>query len=153
MAAGQQPWIVRVPFFHAGPRVAGIFCAGHMRYPWIRGVASKNRAFSVAPREIRWSNPWFGSVLNGQVGTWPFFEVSILLLYLRIFSTSVSLRINVQIGMLIMALFYTATAGVAICSVIRCVGLASQTIQFCNTASGPVQLLNSVFNPICIIMI
>lgn len=45
-----------------------------------------------------------------------------------------------------MALFYTAMVGVAISAVIRCVGLASQSLQFCKTTSRPVQLLNSVFN-------
>lgn len=75
-----------------------------------------------------------------------FAKVSILLLYLRIFSISKPLRISVHIGTLFMALFYTAMVGVSISTVIRCVGLAAQTLQFCNTASGPVQLLNSVFN-------
>lgn len=75
-----------------------------------------------------------------------FAKVSILLLYLRIFSVSAPLRISVHIGILVMALFYTAMVGVSISTVIRCVGLAAQTLQFCKTASGPVQLLNSVFN-------
>lgn len=75
-----------------------------------------------------------------------FAKVSILLLYLRIFSISRPLRISVHIGILVMALFYTAMVGVSISTVIRCVGLAAQTLQFCNTASGPIQLLNSVFN-------
>lgn len=75
-----------------------------------------------------------------------FAKASILLLYLRIFSTSKALRISVHTGLFVMALFYTAMAGVTIRSVIRCVGLKSLTLQFCNTATGLVQLLNSVFN-------
>lgn len=75
-----------------------------------------------------------------------FAKVSILLLYLRIFSINTPLRISVHIGMLVMALFYTATAGIAISSVIRCVGLAAQTLDFCNTTIVLVQLLNSIFN-------
>lgn len=73
-----------------------------------------------------------------------FAKLSILLLYLRIFSISTPLRISIHIGILVMALFYTAIAGVATTTVVRCVGL--QSPQFCKTSVGPVQLLNSVFN-------
>lgn len=75
-----------------------------------------------------------------------FTKASILLLYLQIFSISRPLRISIHIGMLIMALFYTAMLAVSIPSLVRCVGLKAATTQFCKNAGGLVQALNSAFN-------
>lgn len=45
-----------------------------------------------------------------------------------------------------MALFYTAMIGVAIASIVTCNGMAGTTSQFCKNYSGPVIMLNAVFN-------
>lgn len=75
-----------------------------------------------------------------------FTKLSILLLYLRLFSVSRQLRTGIHVGIAIMALFYTAMIAVAIVSVVECVGMATMTLQFCGIVSGPVQILNSTFN-------
>lgn len=67
-------------------------------------------------------------------------------MYLRIFSISKSLQRSIYVGLLIMALFYTAMVCVGIAAVVRCVGLAASTNQFCKNDGGPVQLVQSAFN-------
>ena len=73
-------------------------------------------------------------------------KVSILLLYLRIFSISTPLRISIHIGILIMALFCAASVGIGIGSVVKCVGIAAKTLHYCHNVTGPIQLFNSAFN-------
>lgn len=52
----------------------------------------------------------------------------------------------IHFGMVILALFYTAMIGVAISSIVECNGIAASTLQFCKNYSGPVVMLNAVFN-------
>lgn len=47
-----------------------------------------------------------------------------------------------------MSLFYTAMIGVAIGSLIKCNGLNALTVPFCRHYSGPIVMLNAVFNVI-----
>lgn len=75
-----------------------------------------------------------------------FSKISILLLFLRLFKIDRSLRINVYVGLMAMALFHTAMIGVGIGTVIKCVGLSANTSTFCNDASGSIQLSQSAFN-------
>lgn len=75
-----------------------------------------------------------------------FAKVSILLVYLRLFEINRPLRISIHVGLVLMALFHAAIVGVGIATVIKCVGLAGSTLQFCKDASGSVQLTQSAFN-------
>lgn len=73
-------------------------------------------------------------------------KTSILLLYFRIFSISTPSRISIHIGILVMALFCAASVGIAIGSVVKCVGIAAITLPYCRNVNGPVQLLTCGFN-------
>lgn len=75
-----------------------------------------------------------------------FAKVSILLLYLRIFSVSKPLRMSIHIGLVIMALFYTAMVVVGIVGTVKCVGIGASTNQFCKDDGGSLQLVQSAFN-------
>jgi hypothetical protein len=71
-----------------------------------------------------------------------------MLLYLRVFSVSKTLKIVVYIGIVVMSLFYTAMIGIAIGSLVKCNGINALTVQFCRNYSGPIIMLNAVFNVI-----
>ncbi|KAF4621901.1 hypothetical protein G7Y89_g14444 [Cudoniella acicularis] len=73
-------------------------------------------------------------------------KLSILLLYIRIFGVHQTMRIVAYTGIAVMGAFYTAMIGVAIGSLVKCNGLNALTVQFCRNYSGPVVMLNSVFN-------
>lgn len=75
-----------------------------------------------------------------------FAKLSILLLYLRIFTTSRCLRISVYIGAVVLTLFYIAMIGTGIAVMSTCAGLASASIDICDKISNDIQLLNSAFN-------
>lgn len=75
-----------------------------------------------------------------------FAKLSILLLYLRIFTTNRFLRMSVYVGGLILTLFYTAMIGTGIAAMTKCAGLAAASIDVCDKISNDIQLLNSAFN-------
>lgn len=75
-----------------------------------------------------------------------FAKLSILLLYLRIFTTSRGLRISVYVGAVLLALFYMALIGTGIAAMTSCVGLAVTSIGICDKITNDIQLLNSAFN-------
>lgn len=75
-----------------------------------------------------------------------FSKISILLLYLRLFKIDRRLRLNIYVGLFVMALFHTAMTGIGIGTVVKCVGLSASTSPFCNDASGSIQLSQSAFN-------
>ncbi|KAH7311255.1 hypothetical protein B0I35DRAFT_437781 [Stachybotrys elegans] len=75
-----------------------------------------------------------------------FAKLSILLLFVRIFSVNQGMRITIYVGMAVLTLFYVAMACVAIASMVQCDGLDADSIQFCRNYSGPIILLNASFN-------
>lgn len=89
-------------------------------------------------------------LLSANGITYPFTifcaKLSILLLYIRIFGVNETMRIVSYTGIALMGAFYSAMIGVAIGSLVKCGGLNALTVQFCRNYSGPVVMLNSVFN-------
>lgn len=75
-----------------------------------------------------------------------FTKLSILLLYIRIFSTSRRYKTYIYISAVTMGLFYASMIGIGIGSILECHGLSSTAKQFCKNYSGPVVLLNGIFN-------
>lgn len=75
-----------------------------------------------------------------------FAKLSILLFYVRIFSVSKSLRRLIYASTAAMALFYSAMVGVAIASILRCIGVEAISLPLCKAYSGPIILLNGSFN-------
>jgi hypothetical protein len=75
-----------------------------------------------------------------------FAKLSILLLFIRIFSVNQGMRITIFVGMAILTLFYVAMACIAIASMKICNGLDADSITFCRHYSGPIVLLNASFN-------
>jgi hypothetical protein len=51
-------------------------------------------------------------------------------------------------GVIIMDIFYTDMIGVAVASIVICNGMVATTSQFCENFSGPVIMLNAVFNDV-----
>ena len=77
-----------------------------------------------------------------------FTKLSILFLYLRIFSISNIFKYTIYSGVVIMTLFYTAMICAGIGAVVLCKDEAADTLQLCKNYSGPVVMLNVVFNVI-----
>lgn len=75
-----------------------------------------------------------------------FAKLSILLFYLRIFTTNRGLRFSIYAGGLILILFYMALIGTGIAAMTTCVGVASMSIEVCDKITNDIQLLNSAFN-------
>lgn len=65
---------------------------------------------------------------------------------LRIFNTREPLQRSIYAGLLIMALFYTSMVLGGTVAVVRCVGLAAGTNQFCKNDGGVVLLVQSAIN-------
>lgn len=74
-----------------------------------------------------------------------FAKLSILLLYIRIFSINRTLRNVIYATATVMALFYLLMVGFGIGSIIKCTGVASAGTKFCKTISGPIVLVNGSF--------
>ncbi|KUI69912.1 hypothetical protein VM1G_05212 [Cytospora mali] len=91
-------------------------------------------------------------LLSGNGITYPvtifFAKLSILLLYIRIFSVNSILRMTIYTVVVILALFYSAMIGLGIGSIITCTGVQAETTAFCQTYSGPIVLVNGSFNAV-----
>ncbi|KAK7987215.1 hypothetical protein PG988_002203 [Apiospora saccharicola] len=77
-----------------------------------------------------------------------FAKLSILFLYIRIFSINRGVKTMIYVGVAILSLFYTAMACIAVGSIVICNGLNADSITFCHNYSGPIVLLNSAFNTV-----
>jgi hypothetical protein len=75
-----------------------------------------------------------------------FAKLSILLLYIRIFTVNKGVRMSIFVGIAILSVFYVAMVCLAAVSVKTCVDVDAPSIPFCKNYSGPVQLLNACFN-------
>ncbi|KAL6719194.1 hypothetical protein ACLMJK_003431 [Lecanora helva] len=75
-----------------------------------------------------------------------FVKLSILLLYLRIFSVDRAFRIIIFAGIIFLSLYYVAMIGVAIGSIKECNGPSQVSKQFCQNYGAQVVVLNATVN-------
>lgn len=110
---------------------------GKTHSPWVSN-------WSVA--DLSWSHHYILKWHHFRIHNFFSAKFSILLMYLRIFNTREPLQRSIDAGLLIMALFYTSMVLGGTVAVVRCVGLAAGTNQFCKNDGGVVLLVQSAIN-------